>query len=252
MIINGTGITNLEVHVNRGYTTQTHWALQWVQGADGNWHATDRGASEDFYEASFSTFGRKSIIDNIISKLYTNMTVDAHVLTGTQFATDEKIFGPELAYSSVQMTVLNKPIVKQVKYNVFQLDLTMRCLNPSSSGTATFSDLKYLDYNFEANEEWYATKSDTYSGAMYYSVDKFGIGIFQGSLNMTEAELIGLRRCITANRGASVSVASISGLSSMFGPGGPAYPCTCKILDLSTTFFSLSRYIVNLKLAQVV
>lgn len=235
MQISGTGITPFDFQVLPGFKPVYKPALEWTQLASGNWRAVDRGASGDVYEAECVLYGRESVINGFISEITANRAAGINEIDidfdASQVA-GEKIFGCDVDYSStVSATVLSIADRAQSNWKGYSVNIRLRALSPSFTGSPSLPTLKYLDVGADADSSYTIGKADTYSGVMAYTDESSDIGKFTGVFTLSDADMVKLRRKVASTRGGNWVLASIAGVSYPFGARSTgSYPYTCKLI----------------------
>lgn len=255
MEISGTGIGTFTAKVLPGFRPLTSLALQWRELADGNWIATDRGAAADTYDSRIQLYGTETVINEFIKEMYDNRAAASNVFAMGSFADDELIFGADVDHTgSISGTVLEIGDRAQRTWKGFAVQATIRALSPSFVGSATLPSLTSLEHGFEGDSTRPINKSDTYDGTMSYADRRSDAGFFTGTFLFTLAEMRNLRRYLTTQRGATISIASISGVTYPFGTvRASGYPYSVKVLqweDLGVR--GVGRWRMRLKLAEVI
>jgi hypothetical protein len=257
MIVTGAGIdplATIELKVLPKFKPKTTLALKWVQASNGNWFASDRTSSSDVYETEVSTYGKESAINILLEQLELNRLSDNHVITLSNFNSGEKIFGADVNYSStINCTILNNPERTQNTWKGFKLDLKLRALSPSFTGSPSFPSLKFLDIGYVGISRTNVNKYDTYDGTFSYLDDQSNTGIFEGTFFLTDDEMKGLRRYIATVRDGDFTITGINGVTYPFGPTRGAYPVTAKLIEWDDLGqFWNDHWKIKLKFAEVV
>jgi hypothetical protein len=254
MRVSGTGITTFTAKVRNGFRINTSLALEWFKAADGNYRATDRGAASDVYEAEIALRGLRGDLETFVTQINANREADVNTVTLDMFNENEKIFGADVDHTSITATLLDTPKIQQAALKVFELSANFRAISPSFTGSASFPALRYLSRGFDANVNKYTiNKLDSYVGAYTYLDQSYDTGMFEGTFQFTNSELIGLRRYIATNRSTTVVIADIAGVSNPFGPLRGGYPISVKVLELSDEEMQgIDNWYAKLKFAEVV
>lgn len=215
----GTGIPDaIRVKIRPDFQPVTTYALQWVQAASGKWFATDRGAASDVYSTRVTVRGREKELDDLISAVNNNRLADSNVLTLSNFASNEHIFGEDIDYDSVDVTITEMSARNQVSLYVFEYDIYMQALSPSFVGSATGSvTFDNIDHEYSAYSTKTVTKYDTFTGSFTYIDYRSDTGYFEGSAYLTLEDFKTFRRNLATYRGAAIST-TITGLNNPFGP----------------------------------
>jgi len=232
MYISGDNITTFLCHVKTDFKPKTRLALQWIQTASGAYKASDRGASSDIYESEIRLYSRESTVNLFVNAVYNNRTYDTNYFTMSGFEDTEHIFGEDVDYSvPINVTVigLNGPVQKT--WLGFEVTATVRALSPLFASASTLPTLRYADIGYDGNvRELTINKIDTYSGSFSYQEHGADVGVWEGTLLMCGADMGNLRRYISVQRGNTISIPSISGISHPFGPYRSGFPISCKVI----------------------
>jgi len=256
-----TGITQFEVRVN-SYDIKTTLAINWFQTADGNWRFIDRGELADIYETKIRIVGLQGSIDLFLQQYRANRNALTNQFTLKNFHSNEKIFGSNVDYSgTIVATVMGDLYADQRGLKSWELKMTLQAIGLTFTGSPSFPALKYLDIGYSGNIDKYAiNKMDSYSGAFTYidhqpsyTTKRSEPGLFEGTFQFTDDEIIGLREYMRQNRGTTTTITSISGLTRMFGINRPVFPNDIKILDMTEKPRGImaTNWYANLKMAEV-
>lgn len=256
MNISGTGISDFELKIQKNFRTRTSIALIWQQASNGNWNATDRGSSEDYYESMLTIRRKESDVTTYLEELYANRLAESNVITLSDFADNELIFGADVDHSiSIDASIIEISMRKQANYNVFTFTMILRAISPSFLGSASFPSLRYLDYDYESDiETWTINTLDSYNNVLYYQDRNYDSGKFKGRFQFTTEELKGLRRWYATNRGATYTLNTINGVKYPFGPNSSSsYPVNVKLLSIENELMrDVDNWYCDLTLAEVV
>lgn len=237
MVITGAGITAVTVKVVPGFKVDTRLALQWIQLASGNWMATDRGATEDVYETDIQVKGdTEAVINNLINQIQLNRVYSgtgANQISLGTFLASEHIFGENVLHSgSITATILEMSKRTQLTWKTYGLNMRLRAIGPSFTGSSSFPVLSWCDIGGEQDEDMTVLKQDYYDGTMLYSDHQSDSGIFEGIFTLTTANFILLRNYIRNQRGGDFTLADTFGVDFPFGPrSSGSYPFTCKLIE---------------------
>jgi hypothetical protein len=231
MYIAGTGITPFQLNILPGFKPETELALKWIQTSNGNYYATDRGASSDVYNCSISTYGKEDEINNFLNEIESNRLSDSHIFAMYGFNSGEKIFGADIDYSGyLGVTIIEISDRVQKTWKGFRLDLKLRSLSPSFIGTASFPSLLHLDIGYTGTARLAVNKFDSYTGSFTYADDESNTGIFEGTFFFTDTEMKNARRYIATQRGSNFTISGINGVTYPFGPTRGTFPITAKLI----------------------
>jgi hypothetical protein len=226
-----------EMHIKTSqFAVNTTLALQWVQAANGDWYATDRGSDNDYYEATVTMKGRYQELSDIMSEINTNRTTGNNVLFADRFESDEKIFGADIVYTNgLSVTIEEFPDIEQKSLNVFQIKFKLRLLKPYTFVTYVgIPDLYPAQIGYDAKvQDWTINKYDTYKGVYTYIDHNNDAGIFNGTFIFNDTDMAQLRRHHATTRGSMLSISDIPGIYNAFGPNGMVYPIEARIKSIS-------------------
>jgi hypothetical protein len=254
MRISGTGITSFQARIQPDYQINTTLAIKWFEVTSGSWRSVDRGSTVDTYETTVRLHGIRGRIEQLVSELYANRAAGSNVVTLSEFNANEKIFGVDVVHTNVAATLLGTPKIAQIALKTFEVEATFRATALTFTGSATVPTLKYLNHGYNANvDEYTINKIDTYTSSYTYQDHVADSGIFEGTFQFTDAELIGLRRYMAVNRGTTAAIAEIYGVTYPFGVIRGGYPKDVKILELrNETLRGIGNWYATLRLAEVV
>jgi hypothetical protein len=201
--------------------------------------------------------GTESVINNILSQLQANRVAGSgtpNQITMTSFASSEKIFGENVNHTSITATITAMQKRVQASWKGFILELRVRAISPSFSGSSSFPTLNWCDVGGEQDSDFTVRKSDSYSGVMAYSDHRADSGIFDGTFTLTNANFILLRNYIRNQRGGNFTLANTFGVAYPFGPRSiNSYPFTCKLIEWEDLGLEGLKYNkIRLKFAEAV
>jgi len=213
-----------------GYRPVTAPSIKWIRKADGNWSASDRGASEDVYEAEIVFRGPEAELNDLESVLDSNKE-NFSITCGT----GEEIFGADIDYSgSLDITVVDysSPNPSREDFAFWTMGLKLRLFSPSFVGTAgSLSTLKLSQFSYDAYSEFDNQKVFTYDGTAYYNEEDTEPGIFSASFKQTQSQAEAIRRYIlSTNRSGAFTFPSI-GVDYPFGQRAGTGPFSVKIIE---------------------
>jgi hypothetical protein len=233
MIISGEGIsTPFTLKVLSNFKPRTKLALSWVRVSNGNHCAVDRGAEGDIYEADIALAGVENTVQNFLAQIELNRQhADGHILTLSSFNDGEKIFGADVDYtSSIDATIIKLNRKIQKTWKSFSLSLTLRALAPAFTGTASLPTLKPL-VGYDGDTSFDVDKFDSYYGDFFYSDNDRDSGTFTATYHFTMSDMRAIRRYLTTERGNSIWITSLTGVTKPFGRASSVFPVLVKIID---------------------
>ena len=222
----------------KGWVPETTLALQWNQLASGNWVATDRGAAADKYEVLLNFAGTETTINNIINLFeYDRESLDSSQITMSNFNSDEHVFGEDLDYTgTITANLMSIQQRNQSSWKMFNLSVRLAAVSPSFvAGSGHLPLLHYTDVGVQADAEYTIKHDVAYNKANWFNPDhNSDIGQFTGTFTFSVSEMQALRTYIRIQRGATISLPSISGITYPFGtrtaPYASGYPYNVKII----------------------
>jgi len=234
-----------------GFRPVTRPAIKWIETADGNWKASDRGSSEDVYEAEIMFKGPESELSDLETVLDSNKE-NFSITCGE----GEEIFGADIDYSSyLDVTVVNysSPNPTRDSFSTWSMGLRLRLLSPSFVATAgSLSNLRLAQNAYTAYSEFDATKTFAYDGAANYLDADTEAGVFSARFKQTQTEAEEVRRyMLNTNRTGNLTFPSI-GVSKPFGQRAGTGPFTVRIVEWSDEPRpNLIDWIFHIKMARV-
>lgn len=235
MRIAGPGITTFDVKVKPNFTPEMNLALNWYQKKDGNYAATDRGASHDYYITKIKLIRWEKDINDFLVAVNSNRTNSSNVITLSNFEETEHIFGADLDYSgTINATVLDLGVRTQRKWKSLEVSCKLQALSPSFTGTPALPNFKWIDVGYNGDQKRTISKYDSYDGTFFYLENSFDSGFFKGTITLTDADMKNFRRYIATQRTGDFIINNFSGVEYPFGPNRTAknpYPLTCKLID---------------------
>lgn len=225
MRISGTGITPFDIKIKPDFQPVTKLALRWKQASNGNFFATDRGVLVDTYDARCKLYGVQATIDNFISEIETNRAADNNVISLSDFDgalsnwPTQEIFGVNVNYAtSISATVIRNGRKAQRTWKGFGLGVWFRALSPTFVTDTGSLPLLNLEIGFQGDSDVSIHKIDSYENVFSYLDHKTDIGLFKGTFVLSSANMKIFRNLLRTTRGGTFPVASIDGVSQMFGP----------------------------------
>ena len=254
MRISGTGITSFQARILPDFEINTILAIKWFQTSDGNWKYVDRGSTVDAYETTVRMHRIKGSIEQVVTQFDQNRVTGSNVVVLSEFASNEHIFGTNLVYNSISATLLETPKVEQSDLKSFSLSLKLRAISPTFTGTATFPSLSFLRTGYDGNSADYTiNKMDSYTGSYAYLDQQADNGEFRGTFQFTDTELKNLRAWMRVNRGTTIAIADIDGITYPFGGLRSTFPINAKVLELSgETMRDMVNWYATLRLVEVI
>lgn len=228
MIISGSGIaTPLRVWIKPDFTPKTTLSLNWSQLSNGQWVATDRGASSDQYKTTVSIQGRQETINALLVAIYSNRTASSgtpNVLTLTDFAENEKIFGLDVVHTTdntngINVTVTELRDSSQKSLNSWELTFLLQAINPTFNGSASATiSFDHIEQGYSNNSTWNINKYDTYNSTFTHLDHKDDTGIIEFVAQIKNADHVTLRRSLATSRSAPITTTVLKGVTFPFGP----------------------------------
>jgi len=233
MYVSGDGITAYRARIKPGFKPDTQLALSWVQCADGNYKATDRGTTVDYYETEFDLYAKEDEINQFISAVYNNRDYDTNYFNMSQFESTEHIFGEDVDHSgTISVTILEISDIKQGSWKTRGISVRARALSPSFTGSSSLPTLRCLDIGYNTAMDNTNVKYDSYTGNFSYLDREADVGLFTGVFTFSIADMRSMRRYLTAERGNTISIPAMHGVDFPFGPyRNSTYPIDVKVID---------------------
>jgi len=255
MNVAGTGITPFDIQVMPDYRPKTQLSIKWRQMADGNWKGTDRGTSADIYDADVRIYGKEAVIDDFIDEIEANRAASAHALTLSSFEDTEHFFGVDVDHSgSISATILNIGKRTQNTWKGWGLDMTLRAISPSFSGSSSLPTLGYLDIGAIGDSNYTVNKIDSYDGTFHYLDHDNDIGTFTGTFTLASSDMQKIRRYIATQRTGNFTLADNFGFADPFGSRSPgSYSYTTKLIEWEDLgMWGVHWWKIKLKFAEVI
>jgi len=252
-----TGIDIVQFDVLRfNAKPKTEIALNWVQTADGNYKAVDRGATNDVYQSEVTFYGTETEINDIIDEFEANRSGGTNYFTLSQFNTiDDQIFGADIFYTlGLDVTIVKWGKRKQKQFKSFTWSCTMQLIEDPYpySGTPTLPTLKPI-IGYRGDSTWTIKKLDTYDNTLTYVDHEKDVGIFEGTFVLNQTDMKNFRRYLLSTiRGGDMVISDISGVTYPFGTKRGGYPITVKVLDFEDELMDINYWRIKMKLAEVV
>lgn len=253
MIITGSGITTpVRVQIETGFRPVYEPALIWAMCSSGKWVASDRGAASDIYTTEIEVTGYESEINDILANLYNNRIASSgtpNLITLSDFADTEKIFGEDIDYSSVNATVTDIGERQQRAFCSWSVKIKLQAISPSFVGSAAASIIfAHWDFEYTGDNERTITKYDSYQGTFSYADHRADRGVFKGSAYLKNADMATFLRTLATVRAAPITT-TIGGVEYPFGVERPGtWPRNLKYLEVKDMgYWGLHYHRVNIK-----
>jgi hypothetical protein len=223
------------IYVLQAFKPITKPAIKWIQKSDGNWSASDRGASEDVFEADVVFSGPEAELANLEAELGTvgGDNPSQRQTFSLNLGSGEEIFGADIDISgALTITVVDYGKIVRNSFASFSMPLRLRLPSPSYTGVASISSLRIADNTYEPNSEFDLMKSFTLDGSATYLDGETDPGIFRAVFRQTFAEMKAIRRyLLTTARTSAISHPASLGVSEPYGQRMGSGPFTCKVID---------------------
>lgn len=219
-----------------GSTVYTEWkykplttpAIKWVQVANGNWNAVDRGTSEDIFEGDIRFVGPEAELQTLEAFLDSNREA-----FNATFGEGEEIFGADIDYSSaLSVTVVKYEIPQRISFSQFGMGLRLRLVgSPSFVATSpSLSNLRIANWSYSAGSQFDIDKKFTYDRTASYLDTATDPGIFKANFLQTQEEMEAIRRYLLVTaRTATVAYPTSIGITEPFGQRVGVYTGDIKI-----------------------
>lgn len=221
------GAAETTVYALWGYKPVVKPAIQWIRCADGNYRATDRGISEDVYEANIVFKGPESEMIGLAQILDGERT-NFQITCGK----GEEIFGADINHAiPLDVIVVRYGQMKRVSFSEYSVPLTLRLRNINYVGTPSLSSLRLRNWNYTADSDYNITKLFSYDNGSKYISSNTDFGFFRASFRQTFEEMKSIRRyLLTTARTAAISFPTQCGIPYPFGYRKGPGPFTCKVV----------------------
>lgn len=216
-----------------GYIPKTEIAIKWHKLSNGNFKGCDRTADEDVYEGTVTFRGPESELIDLETVLDDNRKQ-----FNATFNSGEEIFGADVDYSgTLSVMVVDYGKISQSDFKIFEMNLTIRLLNPTFKSTAPdFTKLRTASHANTRETEFELNKLFTYEGEANVidriSNDGDESGIFRAIFDQTIKEMSAIRRYLTVTaRATKIPFPTFGGITKPFGNRGPTLPVNCRVID---------------------
>jgi len=231
MDIDGSGITTITFKTLPGWRPITTPAIKWKELSNGKYYGIDRGADADTYEAQVGIYGKESVINNFITEIEDNRQAGSHVVTLSNFFSDEHIFGENVDHSgNITATIIKHSRRRQGSWKGWGLDVTFRATSVSFTGSSSLPTLSLCDVGVDADKDISTNKYDSYNGTYTYADHSRDRKTFTGTFTLTIADTILLRNYIRNQRAGDFALSDTFGIDYPFGPEITGYPFTTKLI----------------------
>lgn len=213
--------------------------------ANGNYRASDRGASQDIYETDVVFYGTEEVINTLQETLEENR--ESVNLTGFS----DYIFAPIVDHTveTIVATITTQNLRKMKAFagettGMWELAVTFQIVeNPALSyPTPSLSGL-VLQMESEQDKTFTSMKSRTYEGEVGYQDLNVDSGVFRAKFIQTTAQAQAMiAYFIVTARSGIVSFPTIGGVAYPFGIVRGALPKSCNILEFSFTRLNFMQW----------
>lgn len=218
-------------------------SILWSQASNGEWTATDLGASQDYYECTVTVFGVIDDMNDFSSWL------QAHGRDQFYVGLSSQMFPPNV-YQSADITmpcvIPTRDRLQQTFYSppedgVQELTLTLRMLAPVFVDTPSPSlDGLVLQEQFEADKSTTVADVFTYSQVLTVFDQNADAGTFRAVFRQdADATIAILRFIMESVRGTSFAFPELPGVQYPFGEAQGGFPFVT--LRTKIHSFSISR-----------
>ena len=261
MHIEGNNITGFDVKIKPDFKVETILALRWFQLSSGYYVGIDRTVDADQYATSIRIYKDETTINDFINQLELNRVAGSNVLTLSNFNSQEHVFGADINYEGTGELAIRATVMMtrraQKTWRGFELPLRLSLLPPFSfvGGDGSLPLLHFLDIGYDADANYEIRKFDSYSRQFTYQDHTSDIGSFTGIFEFTDEEMIQLRRYLAAQRGATIEIPGISGVTYPWGRRSVSYPIYAKVINfedlgISSMVYGKPRWRVKITLAE--
>ena len=232
MQIEGTGFTTFSAKIQRDFKPDTVLALNWSQLSSGFYSCTDRTYLADQYAAKdVHLYAKENIINSFIDAIDANRTTGNNVVTLSQFNEGEHIFGEDVDHSGSITATIFVDLRNQKTWKGWSLPLRIAAMSPSFVGTPALPLLRLLEIGVSADAERTINKFDSYARIFKYQDSNSDFGLFEGTFTFSPSEMQSIRRYIATQRGSTIFVPGIYGISKPFGRRSSSESFYASIID---------------------
>lgn len=217
------------------YRPDTQIAIKWHQKSDGNWRGSDRGASEDVYEARVTFEGPIAELTDLETALDDNRDFFNATLNP-----GEEIFGGDVDHtSSMQVVVVGYGKIRKITFKTFGMDLVLRLPSPTfKTDTPDFTQLRTATHADTRETVFEIEKMFTLDGdgfaADHISNDGDEAGTYTARFTQTTDEISAIRRYLTVTaRANKIVFPTFGGVTQPFGTRSGSLPFNCRIIKWS-------------------
>lgn len=231
-------------------------ALTWVQHANGNYEAVDRGQNADIYTTRLTFVGEVDAIDSLVVEFDTIAQYDTNkYVTLDEFnGVDDQIFGANINYSSsLKAIITNIGKRRQKSKNVYHFDVEMQLVPTYTyTGTSLQPSEYYLLSNHIGTVENYDQFQVSNTLAYNFYRSQLNAGTFEGTFMMSAIDTKNFRYAIfNSIRGATMTIWDTMGIGRLFGVLGNNFPVGIKILEYSDRQIDIDFWEIRVIFAEV-
>lgn len=216
-----------------GYKPITKPAIKWNQFSLGNWRGSDRGASEDVYEAAVTFEGPIAELTDLETVLDDNRNSFE-----ATFNTGEEIFGADVDHSfALQVIPVSVGKIRKLGFKLWGMDLVLRLPSPTfKSDTPDFTQLRTASHADTRETVFENKKMFTYDGegftAEHLSNDGDEAGTYTARFTQTIKEMAAIRRYLLVTaRANKIAFPNFGNILYPFGTRAGTGPFNCRVID---------------------
>jgi hypothetical protein len=178
-------------------------AWEWVQAANGEQVAIDRGVAEDRRQSTFNIRGREADVQ-ALHEFLNNARRDQALSGADNYQvnikaenTGEYIFGPDILFSNEEKcTVLEYGKPSQRTWKYWELQVKVQAVSPTFTGVPDFPTAFCAKPGITTYSTWEINKIESYEGAFTFADHNSDVGLFSFKFEINSTEMGKLIRYI--------------------------------------------------------
>lgn len=224
-------------------------AIQWIQDSAGYWNGSDRGASQDAYEATAVFSGTEGTINALEANLdYFREAIELNNFIAPLFAPNVDHTG---TINAVVLGVKRTQIQFGNPTHIYALEVRFRAIATTLlSTTPSLATLRVQD-GFDASHSYESPKAFTYGQTAVYGDRRSDIGTFEATFSQKTAEVQAILAYLLTTARAN-SVAFPAALSTVAYPWGRTRGAAtnCKVIGFTLARKNLNRWTLKIKFTE--
>lgn len=223
MLINGQGITQFNCQINRDFTIETSYSLNFFELSNGGWGCIDRSSVEDDYQTVVNIIGTEQQIYDLQTKLennrYTGNEYTKNVLILSGFNEAEKIFGCDIDYSKdiITTAIIERRIQRTLNTFSIELRLHSQDLSFVLPNNISFPRLNFISTGYDADSDKSINKMFSLNNFFWIRDHDYDKGTFSGTVQLSNQEMMRVRYNHRVDRGIPITIPTLSGVNKPFG-----------------------------------